>query len=437
MTAASRAKRLDSRLDVLILEKTRFISYSICGVPYLVEGLVEQAERLVRFTCETLWKQRQIRARTDFEVREILPARRLIVGVDLKSAKTESIPYDFLLIATGYTPRAASLAGLEGPQVYTLSKLEDGLASRDAIAGRATGKAAIVGGGYIGLSMSEALRHRGWQVAVIEKNSAVYPTLDRDISSLIEQELRRQGVSVHLSNAAKGFLRDRDGILRGVELEQGRLDCDLALVDVGIRPNVELARAAGIPVGASGAIAVSERMETRTTGIFAAGNCAEAVHLISGRPVVSALGTAAVKQGRVAGENMAGVRSTFAGILGTAVSRVFNLTVAETGLSSAAAAAAGFQVGGARVTVTSKAAYFAGSQPVTVKLVFDQITRRLLGAQMVGDPAVAKRIDVAAAALTAGFRLEDLAQLDMAYAPPYAPLWDPLLVAANVALRGL
>lgn len=435
MSAASRAKRIDPSLDILVLEKSPFISYSICGVPYFVEGLVSEVDRLIRFTPETFWKERQIRARTGYEVLEIVPARRLLIGRDLQTGQDESVPYDSLLISTGYTPIIPPLDGLDGPNVYTLSNLDDGLNLRQLVEKRPPGRAVVVGGGYIGLSMTEALRHLGWQVAVVEKNSAVYPSLDADMSALVEEELKRNSVGIHLSNPVRGLRRDADGTLRGVALEHGSLDCDLTLVDIGIQPNVELARSAGIPLGATGAIAVNERMETGTPGIFAAGNCAETFHLVSRRPVISALGTAASKQGRIAGENMAGRRGVFSGILGTAVSGVFDLTVAQSGLSSETAVEAGFRPGVTRVSVPSRAGYFPGIRPVTLKLIFDQPSRRVLGAQIIGDALVAKRIDVVAAVLTAGMRLEDVAQLDLAYAPPFAPLWDPLLVAANVALR--
>ncbi len=445
LSAASRAKRLKPGLEVTVLEQGDYISYSTCGVPYFIAGLVAESSQLISFTPERIKRERGIEVLTRARAVEILPAMRR-VRFEYQGSDIRTLDYDKLLIATGYRARIPEwLAGAKASNLFTLIDLADGLRIKQAVDGLSGGRqrAVIVGGGYVGLEMAEAFAARGLAVTLIEKERASLAGLDPDISALVAEELRSNGI--HLCQGAEaravrveggraravGFARNADG----ARLEWS--DAEIVLVDTGIEPNVELARAAGIALGKTGAIAVNEYMETSCSGIYAAGNCAEARHLVSGAPVLDPLGTVASKQGRVAGERSAGRRSRFLGVVGTIAVKVFGLGVASTGLTCLEAQRLGYDIAWARITAHSRNDYYPGSGPITVKVVAERQARRLLGAQLVGRGEVAKRADVVAAALTNHMRVDDASQLDLSYTPPFAPLWDPLLVALNALLREL
>lgn len=440
MTAASRAKRLDPDLEITILERSHFISYSICGLPYYISNTVPHHDQLVSFTPESLEDERGIQARVRVQAEEVRPSRRTVVCTELESGREFELPYDLAVLSTGYIPNVPRIEGCELANVLTVSHLEHGIRIRDEIERHDCRKVVIVGAGYIGLMMAHALRTIGLEVTLIDRNKHVFGQVDEDMADHIEEELRRNGIQLVLQTDVKRLV-GRDGVFAGVEIrDSGRaeqLAADLALVDVGISPNVELALRSGIACGPSGAIQVDERGQTRAAGIYAAGNCAETIHLVSERPIFSALGTTAAKQGRVVGENLAGHRSFFRGSLETSIEKVFDLALARTGLTLKEASSLGFNAGSVKITGRTRAAYYPGSQKVQVKLVFEKLGGRLLGGQIVGEDSVAKRIDTLVAALTAKMTLPEIAQLDLAYAPPYATLWDPIHVAANIGMRKL
>ncbi|HEY3129443.1 MAG TPA: FAD-dependent oxidoreductase [Acidobacteriota bacterium] len=434
MTAASRLLRLDPDAEVIVLEKSQYISYSICGAPYYLEGLIPAAEDLLAFTPETARKERRILARTEWECFELLPGRREAVCRHLRSGLIDRLPFDNLVLATGYRPAIGNIAGAEHAKVFKISQLENIVELKQFVETRRPGTAVVVGGGYIGLNLAEALVKRGLSVQLLDRGDQILRAVDADIASLVEEECRKNGLQVSKFAPVNEILFDGDQPAGVVAVNQ-TYRADLVVVDVGIVPEVELARQAGLRIGSSGAVAVSPRMETSQDGIYAAGNCAEAIHFVTRRPIASGLGTHAVKQGRVAGENIAGIRSEFTGVLQTSITKFFSLSVARTGLNEWEAKSLGFPFGAVSVTTPSRAGYFPPKERLTVKMIFDKKTERLLGAQIAGPPWTAKRIDVAATAITAGLTLQQIAQLDLAYSPPHAPLWDPIQVAANVALR--
>lgn len=437
MTAASRAKRLAPSVAVTILESSRHISYSICGLPYCLGGVVSRFEDLVYFTPETLRNERGIDALVEMRAVEILPSRRSVVVEDVRSGRREPFRYDKLLIATGYRPLTPSLEGIDAPGVFTASRLEDGQAISSWLASAPRRGAVIIGGGYVGLEMAEALRRRGLSVTVVEKSPSIFAALDPDMAELLQSELESNGVRVLTHREAGKILTRRDGSVEGVEIQGTRrlLEADVVFIDVGVEPRVDLAVAAGIRLGKTGAIEVSERMETNIPAIYAAGNCAETVHRVTGRPTLAPLGTVAVKQGRVAGENMTGRVARFPGWVGTAAVKVFGLSVARTGLSSQEAQREGFSVVEEKIESRFRAPYFEGGGSGTVKVVGDESSGRLLGAQIVGSEAAALRIDVVATALAAGLRVDEVSQLDLAYTPPLGALWNPVLIAVNALLK--
>ena len=436
MTAASRAKRLDPGLDITVLEAGARIAYSICGLPYYLEGRVPDISELELFTPETLRNERGIEARVQTRVTAISPTQRKIEVEELGSGSRETLGYDKLLLATGYRPRKPDIEGVGLEGVFTASRLADGEAVQSWLDERRPRRAVLVGGGYVGLEMAEALSKRGLEVTLVDAAPQLFAALDPDMAHRVEDALVRDGVRVMTGRRVRRLEGSRSGSVEAVELVKGalRIPAELVFVDIGVDPDVALASDAGIELGRSGAIAVSERMETSFAGIYAAGNCAETLHLVSGRPTIMPLGTVAAKQGRVAGENLAGRRSHFRGAVGTSIVKVFGIAAARTGLSSAEALAAGFAVAVATIEGTFRARYF-GDAEGTVKVIADRDSGRLLGAQIVGSDEAALRIDVAATALTAKMTVHEASQLDLGYVPPLGALWNPFLVALNTLAR--
>ena len=434
MTAASRAKRLRPELDITILELSRFISYSICGLPYYVADLVREHEDLVSFSPQMLEDQRGIKARTGVRVEQIQTSGRAMVCQEAESNRRFTVPYDRAVVSTGYVPRVPEIEGQDLDRVFTMSRLEDGLRLRQEIEDHGCGRVVIVGGGYIGLMMTHGLRSRGLEVLLVEKNRHLYAQVDEDMAVYVEEELRRQGVQLILGSEVTR-LEGREGVFEGIEIGRQPYPADLALIDVGVLPNTELAEISGIPLGRSGAIRVDERGQTGVNGIYAAGNCAETVHRVTGSVLFSTLGTSAAKQGRVVGENLAGHRSSFDGTLETSIEKVFDLSVARTGLTSREALGHGLEAESVKISARSSAGYMPGSGDMHVKLIFERSGGRLLGGQIIGGDSVAKRIDTLVTALSGELTLREISQLDLAYAPPYSTLWDPIQVAANLGLR--
>ncbi len=434
MTAASRAKRLMPDLEVVVLESGPDISYSICGVPYLLSGGVRERNQLLSFTPESLLEKRGIEARTGIEVVEILAGQRRCRCRNVATGEEFSEAFDRLVVATGYRPIVPGIDGTDLRGVYTVSRLEHGMRLQKELKGSSVRRVGIVGGGYVGLMMTHAMRTRGLDVVLVEKKHHVFNQIDDDMSERVEKELKHRGVELHLGCPTRRIL-GRDGRVVALESASGRHRVDLVVIDVGVRPNSDLAELSGIQLGSSGAIAVDQRGQTSISCIYAAGNCAETRNLVTGRPIFSALGTTASKQGRVVGDNLAGRRTLFSGSLETSVEKVFDLALGRTGLTLEQAHETGFDADAVTITTTDRASYYANSSQVSVRLVFENRSGRVLGAQLVGPDSTAKRIDTMVAAITAQLSLEDLAQLDLAYAPPYATLWDPFQVAANVALK--
>jgi NADPH-dependent 2,4-dienoyl-CoA reductase/sulfur reductase-like enzyme len=317
-----------------------------------------------------------------------------------------------------------------------LHNLQDALQVHETL--ETSRKIVIVGAGYVGLELAECLQSTGRDVHLIERESHVLPGIDPDMAQIIEYELQRFGVKVSIG-AKVLALTGENGQVTGVKAASGIgvTPADMVLLDTGVEPNIDLPRHAGVGIGLTGAISVNAHMETTVPGLYAAGNCAETYCAIRRRPVLHYIGTVAAKQGRVAGENLAGRRTKFYGAVGTTVLKVFELAVARTGLSSQEAAAAGLSVVSARIEALDRAAYYPSARRIWVKLIVERETGKLAGAQVVGYGEASKRVDVAATAITAGMRVDELAQLDLAYSPPYGSLWDPLLVAAHAVMKNI
>ena len=433
LTAASRAKRIDPRLNVTVLEKGPHISYSTCGIPYYLAKMVSAAD-LVAYTPESFERERGIKVHNYTRVDEISPSRKRVMATRTDTGEHAEFSYERLLIATGVRSKLPGIPGTDFKNVFTIVDLQDALQLNEAL--QNSTRVAVIGAGYVGLEMVECLKTLGKTVHLYEREPHVLPGLDGDMAQIVEYELQRFGIRLSVSAKVLALVGSDDRVV-GVKTASGLgIDpADVALLDTGVVPNVELAREAGVQIGLTGGISVNTYMETNVPSIFAAGNCAETFCAVRKRPVLHYIGTVAAKQGRVAGDNMAARRTKFHGALGTTVLKVFDLAVARTGLCSEDAAAESMPVVSARIEAWDRAAYYPTARKLWVKLIAERESRRLIGAQVAGYGDASKRIDVACAAITSGMRVEELVQLDLAYSPPYGNLWDPLLIAAQAVLR--
>lgn len=432
MSAASKARRLDKNLEIVVYEQSGYVSYGSCGFPYLIKGEIPRLEDVVVRTPQDFAKQ-GIQAHVQHRVMKIDPAEQTVWVRDLKTQTEFTTPWDKLILTTGGVAVKPPIPGLDLPGIFTLRAVEDAVAIQHWLEQTQPRRAVIVGGGYIGLEMAEALAARGLHLTLVEALPQVLPIMDSEMAEPVQQELERQGVGVHLEHPVTAFEgRDR---VQAVVAGGQQFPADLVIFSVGIKPGVSLAQQTGLALGPTGAVAVDDHQQTNHPHIYAAGDVAEARHMVTGKPTYVPLGTTANKQGRVAGANAAGGNDRFAGIAGTAVVKVFELEAARTGLSERQARAEGFEVETVKISAPAKAHYMPDHTSIQVKLIFERGSQQVLGAQMVGQSGVAKRIDVVAAALQAGWTTYDLGDLDLSYAPPFAPVWDPILVAANIANR--
>jgi NADPH-dependent 2,4-dienoyl-CoA reductase/sulfur reductase-like enzyme len=432
MGAATQARRLRGDLDIVALERGTRTSYSACGIPYVVGGEVASLDELVVRTPDQLRADHRIDVRMRHEAMAVDLDRRQVEVRDHEHGRTVQVGFDHLVLGTGARPRRPDLPGIDLPQVLGVQTLDDGAALLAAVTGAGgVRRVVVIGAGYIGLEMAEAFLHRGAAVTVVERGPEVMRTLDADMGALVSSAMRRHGVDVRCGTATIGIEAATTGGGVVVRTDGGDLPADLVVLGTGVAPNAELADAAGIRLGAGGAVGVDRRQRTSAEGVWAAGDCAESTHLVSGRKVHVALGTVANKQARVVGINIGGGYATFPGVVGTAVSKICDTEVARTGLTVAEAERDGFVIESVTIEATTRAGYYPGAAPITVKLVAERRSGRLLGGQLVGQEGAAKRIDVVATALHAGMTIEQVTALDLSYAPPFSPVWDPVLVAAR------
>ena len=434
MSAAARARRLDPDLEIVAYERTGYVSYGSCGLPYLIAGVVLKAADLIARTPEQFAKQ-GIEVRTHHEVTAIDTSGKAVEVTDLDEGREFSMSYDRLVIATGASPILPSIPGTELEGVFVLRNVEDGLAILSFLAEQKPRRAVIIGGGYVGVEMAEALVQRGLQTTMLDMQPQVLDNFDPDVAQLMQDELERNGVVVSVDDTAQAIESDGHGRARVVVAEGGRYEADMILIGAGVSAESLLAKEAGIALGTKGAIAVDERMRTSAPDVYAAGDCAETRHLLLEGPSYVPLGSTANKQGRVAGTNAAGGGAEFQGVVGTAITKAFELGVAVTGLTEKMARHLELPAESVSIEHGSRAHYYPGPGKIRLKLVWAPADGKLLGAQISGPLAEAKRIDVLATALHHGLTIEDLQRLDLSYAPPFAPVWDPILVAANVAAK--
>lgn len=437
MSAAAQARRMKTvdELEIVAFERTSRTSYAACGLPYLIGRIVTSPDRLIARTPEQ-HRTKGIDVRTHHEVTAIDVKGSAVTVRDLDSGLESTVHYDELLIGTGASGISPRWPGIDAKGVLQLRTLDDAAEVERLLAAGAR-RAVVVGAGYIGLEIAEGLLERGLQVTVVELLEApMGAVLDADMAIDIAGAMRAAGIDLRLGTAVTGFTVI-DGRVATVETAagavMGSVEADIVMIGLGVRANAELARAAGIGVGESGGIQVDDHLRTDRPHIWAAGDCVESHHRMTGRSVVVALGTHASKQGRVVGTNIAGGNAAFGGVLGTAITRFQHLEIARTGLTEKEAAAAGLDAIGVTTEASSRAHYYPGAQPMKVKLVVERGGGRLLGAQIVGGAGAGKRIDVLATALWNGMTVAEVAGMDLSYAPPFSPVWDPVLLAAGKA----
>ena len=432
--AAARARRCDPRSRITIIEQGTTVSEGSCGLPYFIGGQVASENVLLIRTPRYFKDIMDVDVLTGTRALSIDRTGQTVDVLDLKTNAKSALPYDRLVLATGATPAVpGALKGRDLKGVFTLTKLTDATAIVREIGQASPKRAVVVGAGLIGLETAEALRQRGLEVSVVEALDRVLPSLlDPEMAAYAEKELAANGVVLRLGQRIVAILGDSDGHARKVVTEKGEMDADLVVLALGARPNVQLARDAGLVIGATGGISVNEHMETSDPHIYAGGDCVENVHRVTGAKVFAPMGSTANKHGRVIGTNATGGNDTFPGVLGTAVVKVFETNLARVGLSETEARTAGL------FTVTSiapgfdRASYYPGAKMITVKLVVDAGSGRVLGGQMAGKGEVARRADVLVSAISLGASVDDVADLDLAYSPPFNGPMDVLHHAANV-----
>ncbi len=437
---AAKIIRLVPDAEVTIIEKGEFLSYAGCGLPYYVSGVVEEQAELMSTPVGVVrdagffQKVKNVHVMNHTEATKIDRAGKRL-QVRNRDGKQSWLDYDKLVLATGGTPVVPPLPNVELDNIFTLHGVHDAEGIKTLLSQDKARDVVIVGGGLIGVEATEALVEKGCRVTIVEMLPQILGMLDWEIAKLVEQHMESHGVKVLTSTKVESF--EGDGQVTGVVTDRGRLAADMVVMAIGVRPNVKLAQEAGLEIGTTGAIKVDQRMCTSDPDIYSAGDCVQCVDLLTGKPCYVPLGSTANKQGRVAANCLCGASDTFPGVLGSAVCKVFDYCVARTGLNEAAAGKLGCDVITAMAPSPDKAHFMPEAKPLLLKLVVDKNSRRLLGAQATGPGAGDKRIDVAAMAITAGMTVDQLANADLCYAPPYAPAMDNIITAANVARNKL
>lgn len=435
LSAASKAKRVRPDMEIEVFEKSGYISYGACGLPYFVGGMIEQPEELVSLTVDQMTHKRGIPTHIHHEVTQIDRKQKRVTVKNLDSGEKSTHAYDKLVVATGARPIRPRIPGIEADGIYYLRTVEDGIRLKHVVRSSDKKCAAIVGGGFIGLEVAEEMALSGVEVHVFEQLERLLPFLEESFSETVLKTLTVHGVTVHLGKRIEEIITE-SGTAVGIKAADGKtVSTDFILMSIGVVPNSELAKDAGLELGIRGTIAVNDEMQTSDPFIWACGDCVQMKNRITGQPTYVPLGTTANKQGRIAGDNIAGAHETFKGVLGSMVTKVFDLYIATTGLSLQQAKEAGYEAVSSVITKGDRASYYPGSRDNRICLILDKKSGRLLGAQGIGSESVAGRINVFATAITCGMTVAEINELDLVYAPPVAPVYDPILIAASQAMK--
>ncbi len=427
-TAAARIRRLDEQAEIIVFERSGYISYANCGLPYYIGGVIEDPEDLTLQTPESFFSRFRIHMKAHHEVTAIHPDKKTVSVQNLKTGEAFEENYDKLLLSPGAKPVFPDLPGMDSDKLFTLRTVEDTFRIKEFVTQNEPKSAVMVGGGFIGLEMAENLRELGLDVTIVQRPRQLMNPFDADMASFIHAEMRRHGVKLALGYNVEGFEKKNGGV-EVLLKDNAPLYADMVVLAIGVGPESTLAKEAGLALGIKGSILVNERMETSVPDIYAVGDAVQVKHYVTGEDALIALAGPANKQGRIAADNICGGSSRYSGSQGSSVIKVFDMTAATSGINETNAGKAGLDVDTVILSPMSHAGYYPGGKLMTMKVVFEKETYRLLGAQIVGFDGVDKRIDVLATAIHAGMKATDLKDLDLAYAPPYSSAKDPVNMA--------
>ena len=427
-TAAARIRRLDEQAQIVVFERSGFISYANCGLPYYIGGIIEDPEELTLQTPESFFSRFRIHMKVYHEVIAIYPDKKTVSVKNLETGDIFEERYDKLLLSPGAKPVWPSLPGINSRKVFTLRTVEDTLRIKEFITENNPKSAVMIGGGFIGLEMAENLRESGIEVTIVQRPKQLMNPFDGDMAAFIHNEVRKHGVNLALGHSVEGFEELNDGI-RVLLKDNVFIDTDMVVLAIGVSPETALAKEAGLALGVKDSILVNERMQTSVPDIYAVGDAVQVKHFVTGENTLIALAGPANKQGRIAADNICGGDSKYSGSQGSSVIKIFDMTAATTGINETNARKLGLDVDTVILSPMSHAGYYPGGKVMTMKVVFEKETYRLLGAQIVGYEGVDKRIDVLATAIFAKLKATQLKDLDLAYAPPYSSAKDPVNMA--------
>ncbi len=427
-TAAARLRRLDERAEIVVFERSGYISYANCGLPYYIGGTIENPEALTLQTPESFFARFRVDMRVRHEVTALHPDRKTVSVKNLASGEVFEESYDKLILSPGAKPTQPRLPGAGLERLFTLRTVEDTFRIKEYIRRHHPKSAVLAGGGFIGLELAENLRELGMEVTIIQRPKQLMNPFDPDMAAFIHGEVRQHGVKLALGRTVEGFA-ERDGGVDVLVKDEAPLHADMVVLAIGVTPDTALAKEAGLELGLKGSIVVNDRMETSVPDIYAVGDAVQVRHFVTGQDALLSLAGPANKQGRIAADNICGGDSRYLGSQGSSVLKVFDMTAAVTGVNETNARKAGLDADTVVLSPMSHAGYYPGGKLMTMKVVFERKTFRLLGAQIVGYEGVDKRIDVLAAAIHAGLTAIQLKDLDLAYAPPYSSAKDPVNMA--------
>ena len=427
-TAAARIRRLEEQAEIVVFERSGFISYANCGLPYYIGGVIEDPEELTLQTPESFFSRFRVSMRVRHEVTAIHPEKKEVTVKNLETGEEFEESYDKLILSPGAKPTQPRLPGVGLNKLFTLRTVEDTFRIKAYISENHPKSAVLAGGGFISLELAENLRELGMEVTIVQRPKQLMNPFDPDMAAFIHSEMRRHGVKLALGHTVEGF-EEKDGGVDVLLKDEAPLHADMVVLAIGVSPDTQLAQDAGLELGVKGSIVVNDRMETSVPDIYAVGDAVQVKHFVTGQDVLLSLAGPANKQGRIAADNICGGDSHYTGSQGSSVIKVFDMTAATTGVNETNAKKAGLDVDTVILSPMSHAGYYPGGKVMTMKVVFEKETYRLLGAQIVGYEGVDKRIDVLATAIRAGLKATELKDLDLAYAPPYSSAKDPVNMA--------
>ena len=427
-TAAARIRRLDEQAEIVVFERSGYVSYANCGLPYYIGGVIEDPEALTLQTPESFFSRFRVTMKVRHEVTAIHPERKAVSVKNLETGELFEESYDKLLLSPGAKPTQPRLPGLGSEKIFTLRTVEDTFRIKEYIQEKQPKSAVLAGGGFISLELAENLRELGMDVTIVQRPKQLMNPFDADMAAFIHGEVRKHGVKLALGHTVEGFEEKELGVDVLLK-DEAPLHADMVVLAIGVSPDTGLAKDAGLELGLKGSIVVNDRMETSVPDIYAVGDAVQVKHFVTGQDALIALAGPANKQGRIAADNICGGDSRYSGSQGSSVVKVFDLTAAATGVNETNAGKAGLSVDSVVLSPMSHAGYYPGGKVMTMKVVFEKETYRLLGAQIVGYEGVDKRIDVLATAIRAGLKATQLKELELAYAPPYSSAKDPVNMA--------